>query len=221
MCATIYHPKIDKIIDECVQRAIAKTRSKLEKATKDIIATGVPETIRPELLPIIRNVDLMSDRYGQTWELCKNLPVDINRFRDHVNDTISSHKRDIDNAQMWIGIVKVIGVIVTSLALIGASSYFSHANIVRSEMSEMRQFQQKLSDQVAVDHQRISNLEETIKNLSETIKKHDDRITKAGEGVAGLQPYLRLYEQSFERGPPRSLRRKSSLRRRQRYKDSD
>jgi hypothetical protein len=221
MGAPIYRQEFDKTIEECVQRAIAKTRSKLERATKDIIATEVPETIRPALLPILRNVDLMRDRYVQTWELCKNLPTDINKFKDHVNNTINSHQKDVNNAQMWIGIVKVIVVIVTSLALIGASSYFSHANIVRSEISEIRQLQQKLSDQVAVDRQRILNLEETIKNLSETLKKHDDRITKAGEGVAGLQPYLRLYEQSFERGPPKSLRRKSSLRRRQRYKDSD
>jgi hypothetical protein len=220
MCAPIDRD-IEKIIEECVQRAVARTRSKLERATKDIIAAEVPETIKMALVPIVTDVGRMSDRYGQTWELCKNLPDDENKFKDLVNETINSHKQDINNAQMWIGIIKVIGAIVTLLALIGANNYFNHANIVHSDMGEIRQLQQRLSDQVAVDHQRISNLEETIKNLSETIKKHDDRITKAGEGVAGLQPYLRLYEQSFERGPPKSLRRKSSLRRRQRYKDSD
>ena len=93
MCAPINRVEIDKLIEECVQRAIAKTRSKLERATKDIIATEVPETINAALLPIFRNVDLMSDRYGQTWELCKNLPIDDNKFKDHINDTISSHKK--------------------------------------------------------------------------------------------------------------------------------
>jgi len=129
--------------------------------------------------------------------------------------------QDINNAQMWIGIVKVIGAIVTLLALIGANNYFNHANIVHSDMGEIRQLQQRLSDQVAVDRQRILTLEKTIENLAETIKRHDDRITKAGESVAELQPYLRLCGQSFERAPPKRPRRKSSLPRRHRYEDSD
>jgi hypothetical protein len=221
MCAPIDRTEIEKIIEECVQRAIARTRSKLERATKDIIATEVPETINTALQPIVRNVDLMSDRYGQTWELCKNLPNDDNKFKEHVNETINSHMKDINNAQMWIGIVKVIGAIVTLLALIFVNNYFNHANIVHSDMGEIRRLQQSLSDQVASDHQRILNLEETIKNLNETIKKHDDRITKAGEGVAELQPYLRVYGQSFERAPPKRARRKTSLPRRHRHEHSD
>jgi hypothetical protein len=221
MCAPIDRVEIEKIIEECVQRAIARTRSKLERATKDIIAAEVPETINTALLPIVRNVDLMSDRYGQTWELCKNLPNDDNKFKDHVNNTINSQKEDINNAKMWIGIIKIIGAIVTLLALIGANNYFNHANIVHSDMSEIRQLQQRLSEQVASDRQRIFNLEETVKNLNDTLKKHDDRITKAGEGVAELQPYLRLYERNFERAPQKRPRRKSSLPRRHRYEDSD